>query len=134
MTANQIAYQKNLETERANRESERLQKQRMLYDWMIANVQAQTARERMATDQAINASQIQSKERIDYFGRQQNWETSLLDRGVRQEQNVINTTEAETHKEALNVRRAEVALNFGGNLLNIAGRIAGGGLFGALFG
>lgn len=134
MTSNQIAYQKNLETERANKESERLQRQRMLYDWLIANMQAQTAREKIASDKAINESQIQSKERMDYYGRQQNWDTSTLDREVRQEQNVINQTEAETHKEALNVRRAEVAFDFGGKLLNIATHLTGGSMFGALFG
>lgn len=131
MTANQIAYQKNLESERANKENERLQRQRMLFDWAMANLQAQTTREKIASDQAINAAQLQSKERLDYYNRQQNWETSLHDREVRREQNAINLTEAETHKEQVNVNKAKVAFDFGGNLLNIASRLAGGfALFG----
>lgn len=125
MTANQLNYQRNLEQERSNKEQEKLSRQRMMLDWYIAQMQNEMNQKRIDTDLAINSQQIQSKERMDYFNRQQNWETQTRNL------NFVEVPKVDIQKEQVNVKKAEVAFGFANNLLNTAKSVLG---FGRLFG
>lgn len=132
MTANQINYDKNLETARSNKANEQLSRQRMWNDWMIANLQAQTAKDRMATDTAINQAQLESKEFTSALDRQEGRrQFDVRNQTVDVPNVAINVTDAENRKAQTEVSRQRMVLDTIGNLLGIAGRSGFMSLFGS---
>lgn len=131
MTANQINYDKNLETARSNRANEQLARQKMWNDWMIANIQAQTARDRMNVDKAINQAQIESKEFTSALDRQEGRrQFDVRNQTVDVPNVAINVTEAENRQAQTDISRHRMVLDFIGNLLGTASRSGFMSLFG----
>lgn len=83
MTANQIAWTKEKEAERANRENEAIQKakiqqayQEMWLNYQLGVQNQALQRAQIESRERISLNEIASKERMDYFNRESNFTVS----------------------------------------------------------